>query len=344
MRNRLLILLVCLGLALQAQEKDSTYYKSFPKKLSAGSFIAVRNYALLLTPKVSGSIVDSLRSNYQPNATRVVGISLNLDRVGANLSVSIPDNFKSQELYGTTRRIEANLGLYQKRGIIMGQFIGTKGFADKNSVNYLDRVLDENQYYVREDFSVWNVRAGYLHVWNWKKFSARSAFTFSERQLKSAGSITSSAQFRHFRVGGDSSIVPYPTRPFYGSLKNLREVRFNEVSLGMGYAYTYVPAEYWFVHGTLVMKGTLQHQWYRETGEDPESRFIINPGIDFRLSTGYSQDYFWIAFLVSGYGDLYNLPGINMGWGYFNAGVHFGIRIPTPRTVNKVYRSSIPEQ
>lgn len=343
MRTGLVILFTCLFLGTNAQEKDSTYYKSYPNKLSAGTFIAIRNYALLITPLVDGSVVDTLRSNYQPNASRVVGISLNLDKIGANLSVSIPDNYKSQELYGTTRRIEANLGLYQKKGIVSGQFIATQGFADKNSVNYLDRVLDEDQFYVREDLSVWNVQAAYLHIWNWKRFSARSAFTFSERQLKSAGSFTSSVQFRHFRVGGDSSIVPYPTRPFYPRLGNLEQVRFNEIALGPGYAYTYVPAEYWFVHGTFVGKGSIQHQRYRETGRSSEQRVILNPGIDFRLSTGYSHDYFWIALLFSGYADLYNLPEVNMGWGYFNASVHFGIRIPTPRTVNKVYRSAIPE-
>lgn len=343
MRRVWSIVLICLSLGSTAQEKDSTYYKSFPRKLSVGSFIAVRNYALLITPQVDGSPVDSLRSNYQPNDRRVVGISLNLDKIGANLSVSIPDNFKSQQLYGTTRRIEANLGLFRRRGIITGQFIGTQGFADKNSVNYLDRVLDEDNFYVREDLSVWNVQAGYLHIWNWTKFSARAAAAFSERQLKSAGSVISSIQLRHFRVGGDSIIIPYATRPYYETLRGLQQVRFNETSLGLGYAYTFVPADCWFIHGTAILKGTLQHQRYREAGRELEQRFVVNPAVDLRLSTGYAQDFFWITFKIGGYADLYNLPGVNMNWGYFNASLHFGIRIPTPRSVNKVYRSAIPE-
>ena len=346
MRWLLITIAVFLSLSVlgQENERDTTYYKKYPKKLSAGSFIAIRNYALLIAPEYNNMGVDSLRSNYQPNASRIVGISLNLDRIGANLSVSIPDDFKSQELYGTSRRIEANLGFYQKKGIVGGQFIATQGFADKNSTNYLDNVLDEDQYYVREDLRVWNVMTSYLYYWNWKKFSARSAISFSERQLKSAGTLVTSLQVRHFRVAGDSSIIPYPTRPFYQDLQNLQEIRFNELSTGIGYTYTFVPAEYWFIHGAVKVEATFQFQRYRETSMNFDDRFVVNPALDYRISAGYSHDYFWLAVLFAGYADLYNLPDVVMAWSYFNVSFHFGIRIPTPQTINKVYRSAIPEQ
>ena len=342
MRIRFLVLGFLLIVSQLKAQHDSTYFKTFPTKLSAGSFIALRNYSLFIAPQIDGSAVDSLRSRYQPNASRIVGVSLHLDRIGVNLSVSVPDAFKSQEIYGTSRRLEGNLNLYRKSGIFAGQLIGTQGFADKNSVNYLDQVLDEDQFYVRQDLTVWNGIASYMHFWNWKKFSARAVFPFAERQLKSAGSLINSIQIRHFRVIADSSILPYPTRPYYEQLNNINDIRFNELSIGVGYAYTFVFDERWFIHGTAIIKGTAQRQKHRELGNDYNFRYVINPAAEYRLSAGYSEDLFFLAILFAGYSDLYNLPDIEMAWGYFNFSINFGVRIPTPRKVNRVYRSAIP--
>ena len=337
-------LILCSIATLQVTaQHDSTYFKTFPNKLSAGSFIALRNYALSIAPQYDGTSVDSLRSNYQPNANSIVGASLHLDKIGVNLSVSVPDAFKSQEIYGTTKRIEGNVNIYRKNGIFGGQLIGTQGFADKNSVDYLDQVLEEDQFYVREDLAVWNGLVSYMHIWNWQKFSARAVFPFAERQLKSAGSLINTIQVRHFRVSGDSSILPYPTRPFYLQLNELNDVRFNELSVGVGYAYTFVFEERWFVHGTAILKGTAQRQKYREVEKEFQYRFVLNPAAEYRVSAGYSEDLFFLAVLFSGYTDLYNLSGIEMTWSYFNVSVNFGVRIPTPRKVNRVYRTAIPK-
>lgn len=338
------VLIICSITTLQVvAQQDSTYFKTFPNKLSAGSFIALRNYALSIAPQINGGSIDSLRSNYQPNASRIVGVSLHLDQIGINLSVSVPDAFKSQEIYGTTRRLEANLNVYRKSGIFGGQLIGTRGFADKNSVDYLDQVLAEDQFYVREDLAVWNGLVSYMHIWNWKKFSARAVFPFAARQLKSAGSLINTVQVRHFRVSADSSILPYPTRPYYLKLNDINDIRFNELSVGVGYAYTYVYEERWFLHGTAIVKGTAQRQKYREVEEDYQYRFVLNPAVEYRVSAGYSEDLFFLAILFAGYSDLYNLPNIEMTWNYFNVSVNFGVRIPTPRRVNRVYRTAIPK-
>lgn len=98
-------------------------------------------------------------------------------------------------------------------------------------------------------------RVSFYYVCNYRHYSHQAAFSQTNRQLKSAGSLLLGAQYAHNRVTfdweklshlvntryGDNMMAP----PSYSNMKN------NEYSLTCGYGYNWVFSKNWLAAGEL---------------------------------------------------------------------------------------------
>ena len=98
-------------------------------------------------------------------------------------------------------------------------------------------------------------RVSFYYVCNYRHYSHQAAFSQTNRQLKSAGSLLLGAQYAHNRVTfdweklshlvntryGDNTMAP----PSYSNMKN------NEYSLTCGYGYNWVFSKNWLAAGEL---------------------------------------------------------------------------------------------
>src|SRR5690606_5740256 len=150
-------------------------------------------------------------------------------------------------------------------------------------------------YVVRPDMTARNVGITGMYVFQPDRYSLRSAFTFSERQLVSGGSLMLSGTLNGFKVAGDSALIE-PRDGEEGS--TFRKLKYTTLSLAPGYAYTFVRGHF-FASGVLTAGPA--HNWVYHLDEDGRAlhdiRFDVFASV--RVGAGYSTDTFFAGFNFS---------------------------------------------
>jgi hypothetical protein len=222
---------------------------------------------------------------YKPNNTYSVGMGFYLFEVGLELGFAIPLKEKSVERYGKSeaRDIQANL-LAKRWGIDV--------FFQRYSGFYL---LDEaylpgpdEPYAQRSDIHTRNFGFTGHYVFNNQKFSFRSAYNFSERQLYSKGSFLMVAGINTFRVSADSSLVDYRRQADFGQAVDFTRLRYTTFAIAPGYTYS-LTFNNFFLNTTLCLGPS--HHWinYDLEGSGKEyNETAINSFVAARVAIGYN--------------------------------------------------------
>src|SRR5690606_7789450 len=123
-----------------------------------------------------------------------------------------------------------------------GYYVNQSKFENTNGATY----------YVRPDVRASLLGASVYRLLNGKRFSYQAGFSQNEWQKKSAGSLLIGAEVYYGVMKGGSALVRsflsgyYPQRDVY-------RVRLLELGPGIGYAYTAVWKEHFFVTGGLTV-------------------------------------------------------------------------------------------
>jgi Domain of unknown function (DUF4421) len=226
---------------------------------------------------------DNEKIKYKPNSPFSLGVGVYLFEVTAEISFALPINEKNQSAYGSTdaREFHANF---------IGHNWGVDIFRQKYSGFYFNDPSDPSSGNVikRPDIDLTNTGINGIYAFNKKKFSLRSAYNYSERQIKSGGSIILTGNLNSFRLSADSVILTKK----YNQLNNdsdLLLMRYTTISVAGGYTYT-------LVYGSFFLNGALSvgpaHNWilYSQPGGEENYDIAVNTYSDIRVSIGYNSD------------------------------------------------------
>src|SRR5690606_34635883 len=141
----------------------------------------------------------------------------------------------------------------------------------------------------RPDITARNTGLTGLYVFNPDRYSLRSAFNFSERQLISGGSLMLTGTINTFKADAEGALTQVDEPDSGGALMALR---YTTLSLAPGYAYTFVRHNF-FASGA-AMAGPA-HNWIYYQKEDNSTIHDIqfNTFASVRLGIGYSTDLFF---------------------------------------------------
>lgn len=140
-----------------------------------------------------------------------------------------------EHLFGRKTSTEFNINSYSNRyGFDFiyeknGSFEGTVRWGD--IYEHLNDEIEESSMTIN----------GY-YAFNGRKFSYPAAFSQSFIQKRSAGSLMLGASFHH----GSVDIVNQDEE--YYQEDNIRKIKLNYFSVGMGYGYNFVPHRQWLLH------------------------------------------------------------------------------------------------
>lgn len=280
-------LLFLLPLCLWAQkppEHDSTYYESYPTKITARYYFSEKFTSLRVRD-------TKYNLNYRPNTHLNMGVGATLGGATLNLAYGFkflnPDNG-----HGKTHYLDLQFHNYGQKVIVdfFGQFY--RGF-------YLDpkgnAAPSGDQYYLRPDLKVNQIGGSVQYVLNHDKFSYRAAFLQNEWQKKTAGTWIIGFEIYTGRIRADSSIIPTVKSGIKSDPRRDR-VRYFEVGPNGGYAYTYVFDEHYFVtaSGSLSLDfGTTS----LDDGTTKENKQGISPNTFLRFVVGYNSSRWGWNFL-----------------------------------------------
>ncbi|MCW5911478.1 MAG: DUF4421 family protein [Cyclobacteriaceae bacterium] len=289
MKAALVVLLGLFPASLLAGDKEdslrSRYVQRFPDKFFLWPVVKQRNLFFDISPKNDRAKV----LNYRPNNSFGVGMGFYLFEVAVEVTTAIPLNEKSRITYGESdvRDLQANFLGKNWGGDVYNQ--NYKGFyvADPNKL-----VTTDEEYARRPDIEMVNTGINGIYIINHEKFSLRSAYNYSERQLKSGGSFVVTGTLNNLRLRSDSSILGSRYRDFFPDGGSFDEMRYTTFSLAPGYTFSLVYRSF-FLNTSLAMGPAHHWVYYKPAGAPERYDITINTYADIRMALGYNSQRFF---------------------------------------------------
>jgi hypothetical protein len=235
---------------------------------------------------------------FRPNRTYSFGVGLYLFEVGAELAVAIPVAEKKTTLFGKSKARDIQLNLLGKKFGLDMYYQRYRGFYVTDRDNEPGK---DQPYPQRGDIISRNLGLTGSYIFDSHKFSLRSVYNFSEKQIFSKGSFLALVNLSRFTLEADSSILESSQEARFGNDVSFKKLHYSTFSLAPGYSYNLIYRSF-FLNGTLGIGPA--HHWIfyqHETGKGRHETGI-NSFVAARLGIGYNGDRIFggIAFLTQG--------------------------------------------
>jgi len=266
-----------------SDDKDSVrryYIKQFPDYFFLYPVLKQRTLNFELAKIDRTSLLT-----YKPNNTYSLGLGVYLFEVGLEVGFAIPLKEQSIDRYGDSFARDIQLNVLTKRW-------GVDVFYQRYSGFYIiDKEyepLATEPFPQRPDIATKNFGVTGHYVFNNQKFSFRSAYNYSERQLYSKGSFLLFAALNTFRVAADSSIVEHDRQDSFGTHVDFVRLRYTTFSIAPGYTFS-LTYNHFFLNTTLALGPA--HHWINydlENKPSPQHDIAINSFVGGRVAIGYN--------------------------------------------------------
>lgn len=198
--------------------------------------------------------------------------------------------------------------IYGKRFFYDINFQSYSGFYLKNTPAFKQYEQLTN-YYKREDLDALALGFNVYYVFNNKKFSYRGAFSFTQSQIKSAGSFITGTYFSTFAFTADSSVVGSQVKELFKPFATMKSGLSVSSGLSFGYAYTFVLNKHFYVSSSVI-----PGLGFNKINMERMDSSVFSGGsdaslkINYRFAIGYdnSKWFYGLSFLRD---DYYSLSG-----------------------------------
>ena len=233
--------------------------------------------------EINGPDPDHSRLAYRPNNSYNAGARLFAFGFTIEASAAIKPGSRSIERYGETAASEFTINTMGKRWFGDIHWVNYKGlFLRKSWENYSDVPTLP----LRPDLSLLSRTGSVTFLFNPNKFSMRSPYVFSERQLLSAGSPLLRIAFNRFSFSGTGTILNQEDLQYFKEFNEVSGTSFFMMGIAPGYSYNYVWRDF-FVNGTFTA-GPAQY-WIRYNQITSGTQYDIQ--INFVTSLGLAAGY-----------------------------------------------------
>lgn len=307
-----ILLLVIINHSAYSQKidmHDSNYYKTYPRSLTLRFYFS-QKYANLIFQ----SIDNSENLQYRANTKLNMGIGFTYNNLSLNGALGFGFLNNNYNEKGKSKSLDLQLHLYPTGWAgdlsltsYKGFYIYPKGYAADNA----------NAYYIRPDikFNLFGLTA--YRVANFKRFSYRAAMIQNEWQKKSAGSLLFGGGIYYSSFKGDSSIVPSTVALSFAQA-GVDNTQFVSVGPGIGYAYTLVAGQHFFIMGSLIANGNIYFFTDENSGEK-NNKVSFNPVAVFKAAAGYNGNIWDVSVSWAGNEFLIKDPAASKA-GYLSTG------------------------
>ena len=218
---------------LSNADSDSLFIKKFKNELIVSTFVSYKLSSLDYTS--SDEVSRVLPHTYYPNSSTGFGLGLawNWLSIGATIY-----NFKPEERYGKTSSFDFQTHWFFSKIQLSISLQDYKGFYTKDET-FDDIII------LRPDLRIKQYYAFGQYLFNHKKFSYMSAFSYDQQQLRSAGSLKVGLGAYYSMVSADSTLIINSTeegREFYEDF---------QIGPNVGYAHNFIFFKRYFFTASL---------------------------------------------------------------------------------------------
>ncbi|WP_164905166.1 DUF4421 family protein [Aequorivita ciconiae] len=312
------------GLSQVEKARDSSYFISYTDKVVVGLNVDTQTDTYIFR---DDSFID--RMEITPNNLYRLSVSVDYKFIGVSLGFA-PSFFKekdAQRLKGESSFSDYKFHFFFGQFVQGLQYQSTKGYYFVNTGDYIDDWQDGKDPYVQfPDLkkTIYGMSSGY--VFN-KNFSYRSLIGYTERQIKSAGSVVPILYYDYTRF----------SNVFYGEKSVEKQLNFR---LAVGYYYTFVLSGKWFATAGLSPSIAVRFSHFIDSEADghetQEKETYLLQALDGVLQIGFNGRRFFGGGKLILNADKYDEDSqshIENNQIYSLA--YFGLRFDAPRFISK---------
>jgi len=280
---------------------DTTYIKSNKRRLTITVPVAKKFYGFNFI-----DLKEKRALKFSPNNYYHLGF--NFSNIILTFGFYPGIKFGAKPNKGTTTSRDYQVTIIGKRVITDVNYQRYKGFYVFNTKDFEVNVLDAKDVFIRPDINVFSFGVNTMFIFNYKKYSLRGAFSFTDVQRKSAGSFMvglyhSYTLFTSF----DSTFIPRPLRDTFSlALSDIHRISLITIGLSGGYGYTYVYKK--IVLSTAINVGFGGQKTNYETLDRKGHTLSVNPSVHLNVKGAIRYDNlrFFIG-ILSTYDNNYTL-------------------------------------
>lgn len=224
--------------------------------------------------------------SFNSNKPYSAGLGMYIFELAVEIAFAVPFNEQNKRIYGESKARDLQLNVLGRRWGVDLYHQRYRGFYLEDSE--IDIPANE-PFPQRPDVRTRNVGVTVSHIFNKNRFSFRSPYNFSERQLKSGGSFVAFASLRNFKVTADSAFIGDDYADVFSDMQGIRKMSVTLMGVAPGYTYNLIYRGF-FLNGTLAIgPGYNWITFERENGL-PGHRNDISAMIAARIALGYNGD------------------------------------------------------
>jgi hypothetical protein len=322
---------------------DSTYYRKYKDRLIISVFQSYRNYGMDITQKIMRDSAGVSKIGYVAESNLISGIEINYDKI--NIAVgfksSAPTNQKQK---GNTKYTNLALNVGGNHWIIENSYRSYKSFYDKNTAKYDTSFQRTGIYTQASSLRSEAYKTKFLFFTNANKFSFKSGYSCSSRQLRSAFSFVLSANIYYNRLNSDSSFVPIPIRGYYDTHQSINGLNVFAFSVYGGGSFNLVLWKAFFMNLTLIIGPEQQWRTYHYLEPNSSSNLFYNSiSGDLRGSVGLNFKKFFVLFSSASDFSWYNSNATEYLSKYysFNFSIGYRFKVKPPKFYQKIRQSKM---
>lgn len=273
---------------------DTTYIKNNNRRLTITIPIAKKFYGFNITDLYTKQTLKFSPNNYYH-------VGFNFSNIILTFGFSPGIKFGAKPNRGTTISKDFQLTIIGSRVITDVNYQSYQGFYLYNTKDYQIAKTNDDTILVRPDIRVESFGINTMYVFNSKKYSLRGAFSFTDVQLKSAGSFMAGVYHSNVTFSSkDSTLIKYPfINKFTPLLTEINKISQITVGVSGGYGYTYVYKKIIFSIAVNIGVGA-QKTYYRTLIGGAEAlKLNVAANINAKNAIRYDNLKFFVGVLTS---------------------------------------------
>jgi hypothetical protein len=287
-----LLIFACLSTLANAQkyepDHDTSYYITYRSKLTARAYLS-RKYNVL-----SFNSPDATPDfKYRATTSLNLGIGATYHAFTLNIGFGI-SKFNPANEKGNTKYLDLQGYFYARRWNVdvlgefyKGYYLTPQGLAAPAG----------KPYYLRPDIGLSLIGFAFYRGSNSDRFSFQAGLLQNEWQKKSAGSILYGGEIYYGAIHGDSSLTPTLIGPEVSQL-DIDKFHFFSFGPGLGYAYTFVYKEHFFLLASATINLAFRYSTEISTKFDQHaSHFGFRPNYILHAGAGYNGSKWSLSIL-----------------------------------------------
>ena len=272
----------------QRDDHDSSYYKTYRSELTMRIFLS-RKYTVIsyIPPSPAADF------QYRANTSLDLGMAATYHAFTLGISFGV-EKFNPDEVKGNTKYLDLQGHFYNRRWNIdlLGEFYKGYYLTPKGKA-----AMPGEEYYKRQDIGLSLVGLAFYRCLNEREFSYQAGLVHNEWQKKSAGSFLLGGEIYYGAIYGDSTLIPTVLDRSAASLV-INKSHFFIFGPGIGYAYTLVIKEHFFMLGSANLGLAFRYSQEISSSRDLYyKRFGFNPNLIVHAGIGYNSDKWCMSFL-----------------------------------------------